>query len=267
MGNETGKGEFPCKQFENVLLHSLRVMDQNREYLQMHLGPDCDEKTQQALQDLEQESVRMERTLREMLELLTVEQQPPQVLKPVDLCRVLAEVEQMAPEVQRQVDTRLTVDYGGLERCFVRADPDMAEQLCYHLLSNALRAVSPGGQVVFRLAREESTLCLTVEDDGCGLPSGENWMENRRRFLGGAQAGLLLCRKYCARLGWELSLSARVPRGTQASLVIPAAGQLCPLSGTVELCSDAAEAPVSGLRWLLLRELALLTGRSGSTTE
>ena len=44
MANETGKPDFPQKQFETVLLHSLRVMDQNREYLQMHLARSCDEK-------------------------------------------------------------------------------------------------------------------------------------------------------------------------------------------------------------------------------
>ena len=37
MAKESGMGDFPRKQFESVLLHSLRIMDQNREYLQMHL--------------------------------------------------------------------------------------------------------------------------------------------------------------------------------------------------------------------------------------
>ena len=41
MAKESGMGDFPRKQFESVLLHSLRIMDQNREYLQMHLaGPE-----------------------------------------------------------------------------------------------------------------------------------------------------------------------------------------------------------------------------------
>lgn len=38
MAKESGMGDFPRKQFESVLLHSLRIMDQNREYLQMHLA-------------------------------------------------------------------------------------------------------------------------------------------------------------------------------------------------------------------------------------
>mgnify|MGYP006921074845 CR=1 FL=1 len=32
MAKESGMGDFPRKQFESVLLHSLRIMDQNREY-------------------------------------------------------------------------------------------------------------------------------------------------------------------------------------------------------------------------------------------
>ena len=47
MAKESGMGDFPRKQFESVLLHSLRIMDQNREYLQMHLARTGDERTRQ----------------------------------------------------------------------------------------------------------------------------------------------------------------------------------------------------------------------------
>ena len=62
MAKESGMGDFPRKQFESVLLHSLRIMDQNREYLQMHLARTGDERTRQALEDMGQESIRLERT-------------------------------------------------------------------------------------------------------------------------------------------------------------------------------------------------------------
>ena len=52
MAKESGMGDFPRKQFESVLLHSLRIMDQNREYLQMHLARTGDERTRQALEVL-----------------------------------------------------------------------------------------------------------------------------------------------------------------------------------------------------------------------
>ena len=181
MAKESGMGDFPRKQFESVLLHSLRIMDQNREYLQMHLARTGDERTRQALEDMGQESIRLERTLREMMGLLEVEMNDKPSMKPVDLCWILMEAAQMAPEIEKQLDIRLTVDHSPFRRCYVKADAQEAEQLLFHLLSNALRAVSPGGQIKIRLTRDDEDLYLIVEDDGCGLPTGENWMENRRR--------------------------------------------------------------------------------------
>lgn len=237
MAKESGMGDFPRKQFESVLLHSLRIMDQNREYLQMHLARTGDERTRQALEDMGQESIRLERTLREMMGLLEVEMNDKPSMKPVDLCWILMEVAQIAPEIEKQ--------------------------LLFHLLSNALRAVSPGGQIKIRLTRDDEDLYLIVEDDGCGLPTGENWMENRRRFLGGVQAGLLLCRRYCAHMGWVLSLTPRgAGSGTRAEVRIPLAGTMFPIEGSVELHTiHPALTTADGLRWQILRELALLSDK------
>lgn len=237
MAKESGMGDFPRKQFESVLLHSLRIMDQNREYLQMHLARTGDERTRQALEDMGQESIRLERTLREMMGLLEVEMNDKPSMKPVDLCWILMEAAQMAPEIEKQ--------------------------LLFHLLSNALRAVSPGGQIKIRLTRDDEDLYLIVEDDGCGLPTGENWMENRRRFLGGVQAGLLLCRRYCAHMGWVLSLTPRdAGSGTRAEVRIPLAGTMFPIEGSVELHTiHPALTTADGLRWQILRELALLSDK------
>lgn len=169
----------------------------------------------------------------------------------------------MAPEIEKQLGIRLTVDHSPFRRCYVKADAQEAEQLLFHLLSNALRAVSPGGQIKIRLTRDDEDLYLIVEDDGCGLPTGENWMENRRRFLGGVQAGLLLCRRYCAHMGWVLSLTPRgAGSGTRAEVRIPLAGTMFPIEGSVELHTiHPALTPADGLRWQILRELALLSDK------
>lgn len=257
--NEKDAAEFPKKQLESVFLHSLRLMDQDREYLQMHLKKVSDERTEAAFSDMELESARLERTIRELMELSA----PEEALKkrPVDLCGILAELERMAPEIQRQNGTTLQVDRGGMDQCLVWADREKAEQLCFHLLSNALRAVSPGGTVWVHLRRTEQNFALTIEDDGCGLPEGESWLENRRRFLGGARAGLPLCRKYCRQLGWTLELSNRAAGGACAALTIPLPARAFPIEPVVEFRSEM-EGPVSTpLQRQLRRELYLLTTR------
>ena len=183
-----GEAEFPQKQLETAFLHSLRLMDQNREYLQMHLAPAADSRAAQALDDMAVESARLERTFREVMELSTPEQ--PLHKLPLDLCQLVSQMARMEEEIKAQCGTTLRADCGGLTQCLVWGDRVMAEQICFHLLSNALHAVAPGGSITVGLCRTEQDVTLFVEDDGCGLPEGESWLENRRRFLGGAQAAL-----------------------------------------------------------------------------
>ena len=159
---------FPQKQLETAFLHSLRLLEQNREYLQMHLQPLKDARTAQALEDMEQEAARLERTFRELMELSAPEK--PVQKRPVDLCRLLAQLEGLRGEIDAQSSTKLTVDGGGLEQCLVWGDREMAEQICFHLLSNALRAAAPGGNIQVCLRQTGQDIRLTIEDDGCGLP-------------------------------------------------------------------------------------------------
>ncbi|PDX85922.1 hypothetical protein CHR60_12955 [Faecalibacterium prausnitzii] len=253
---------FPQKQLETAFLHSLRLLEQNREYLQMHLQPLKDARAAQALEDMEQEAARLERTFRELMELSAPEK--PVQKRPVDLCRLLAQLEGLRGEIDAQSSTKLTVDCGGLEQCLVWGDREMAEQICFHLLSNALRAAAPGGNIQVCLRQTGQDIRLTIEDDGCGLPEGESWLENRRRFLGGAQAGLLLCRRYCRQLGWALALLPRTPQGVRAELTLPLPTRPFPIETTVEFRSQPShpdEHSTTALQHQLRRELYLLTRR------
>ena len=230
MAKESGMGDFPRKQFESVLLHSLRIMDQNREYLQMHLARTGDERTRQALEDMGQESIRLERTLREMMGLLEVEMNDKPSMKPVDLCWILMEAAQMAPEIEKQLDIRLTVDHSPFRRCYVKADAQEAEQLLFHLLSNALRAVSPGGQIKIRLTRDDEDLYLIVEDDGCGIPEEYQRSifqpffrvdKSRSREYGGAGLGLSLVWEIADLHGGSVWVEKSSEKGTTIAVGLP----------------------------------------------
>ena len=155
---------FPQKQLETAFLHSLRLLEQNREYLQMHLQPLKDARTAQALEDMEQEAARLERTFRELMELSAPEE--PVQKRPVDLCRLLAQLEGLRGEIDAQSSTKLTVDCGGLEQCLVWGDREMAEQICFHLLSNALRYTPPGEAIVVRCQTVDHQVQVSVENLG-----------------------------------------------------------------------------------------------------
>ena len=81
--------EFPRREFESVCFHAIGLVDQNREYLQMHLRESGDAPTRQALADMELQTARLERTLSEMMDLMALEEDPVPSRRGFDLCSVL----------------------------------------------------------------------------------------------------------------------------------------------------------------------------------
>lgn len=193
--------EFPRREFESVCFHAIGLVDQNREYLQMHLRESGDAPTRQALADMELQTARLERTLSEMMDLMALEEDPVPSRRGFDLCSVL------------------------------------------------------------RLCRAEDAWRLTVTDHGCGLPGPANWQENRRRFLGGAGAGLKICRAVCRRAGWGFALEAGSGGGAEAVVTLPMEPETAASGDTIALHA-AGEVLPSRLRWQLERELHLLAGNA-----
>lgn len=105
-------------------------------------------------------------------------------------------------------------------------------------------------EILQTVAEEHHTTVAAVD---CGM----------RRLIDGVQAGLLLCRRYCAHMGWVLSLTPRdAGSGTRAEVRIPLAGTMFPIEGSVELHTiHPALTTADGLRWQILRELALLSDK------
>ena len=203
-----GAGCSLREEFGDVCFHALGIIDQNREYLQMHLLASADLPTRQALSDIQIESARLDRTVRNAITLYQLENEELSELQPLDLCSLL--------------EKALTTESGGIEHCTVMGVPDEAEQLLLHLISNALRACDAGGRVWVSLKQKKTGVALRVEDDGCGLME-EDPIENNRRFLSGAKLGLRICKLICRRAGWKLTLTARPGGGTRAQVVFPLA--------------------------------------------
>lgn len=68
-----GAGASPQEEFGDVCFHALGIIDQNREYLQMHLLASADLPTRQALSDIQIESARLDRTVRNAITLYQLE--------------------------------------------------------------------------------------------------------------------------------------------------------------------------------------------------
>ena len=78
-----GAGVSPQEEFGDVCFHALGIIDQNREYLQMHLLASADLPTRQALSDIQIESARLDRTIRNAITLYQLENEELSELQPV----------------------------------------------------------------------------------------------------------------------------------------------------------------------------------------
>ena len=84
-----GAGGSLREEFGDVCFHALGIIDQNREYLQMHLLASADLPTRQALSDIQIESARLDRTVRNAITLYQLENEELSELQPLDLCGLL----------------------------------------------------------------------------------------------------------------------------------------------------------------------------------
>ena len=235
-----GAGSSPQGEFEDVCFHALGLIDQNREYLQMHLLASADLPTRQALSDIQIESARVSRTVHNAMLLYRLENGEPCELQPFDVSELLEKAERMAPDIEKSLEIQLMTEREDAGHCVVMGAPDEAEQLLLHLISNALCACDPGGRVWVSLKQRKTGVVLRVEDDGCGLME-EDPIENNRRFLSGAKLGLRICRLICRRAGWKLTLTARPGGGTRAQVAFPlSSGEAIPPE--LVLHSDEGEA-------------------------
>jgi signal transduction histidine kinase len=181
----------------------------------------------------------------------------------VELGDLLRELCALAQQIRKNLGVELVCEVAGRlkDRCEVVADPVYLQQTVLQLLSNALRACRPGGQVRIRLDEKENVLCLRIADDGCGLPDYAAQGENRERFLGGTGLGLRLCGAYCALQGWTLELKARRTGGTEAVLRIPRQGpQEAQQSAWMRSGSWEEETRRQQMQYAIRRELRSVPG-------
>ena len=94
-----GAGGFLREEFGDVCFHALGIIDQNREYLQMHLLASADLPTRQALSDIQIESARLDRTVRNAITLYQLENEDLSELQPLDLCGLLEKAGRLAPDI------------------------------------------------------------------------------------------------------------------------------------------------------------------------
>jgi signal transduction histidine kinase len=125
---------------------------------------------------------------------------------------------------------------------YLTADANMTRTILRNLLSNALRATPPGGDITLSAAAEASAVELRVTDTGEGIEPEQLQQllgsHNPARRLGAQSTGLGLRLSFIfARIQHgQLTLTSTLGQGTTATLRLPAA----PAPGSANPTTDAA---------------------------
>lgn len=198
------------------------------ELLQEPAMPEADR--QRFLANLQAESDRAERLLRQMLRLSEVERKKAlQQHERLDWTSLIANAvaESAAQAGPRQVT--LDWDAAAAPACHVTGERALLHRAVLNLLENAIDFSPAGSAVSIRLQREAEQAVLTIRDHGPGLPDYalprlfERFYSLKHQLTGRKGTGLGLCFvKEAAELhGGAVSLENHAEGGAVASLRLP----------------------------------------------
>jgi signal transduction histidine kinase len=109
-------------------------------------------------------------------------------------------------------------------------DPQRLSQLLYILLDNAIKYTANGGEVRLTLSKEESQLCLQVQDTGIGIkPEDQGHIferfyradKSRSRQMGGHGLGLSIAKWIVETHGGTIQLTSEIGKGSTFTIRIP----------------------------------------------
>ncbi|MAW87115.1 MAG: PAS domain-containing sensor histidine kinase [Phyllobacteriaceae bacterium] len=145
-----------------------------------------------------------------------------------DLCPMIKETVSM---VALQAKAKnITMETRISDSLTLFADRRAMKQITLNLLSNAVKFTGEGGRVMVRARNMSGAVTLTIEDNGCGIPSaalrklGRPFEQVQNQFSknhNGSGLGLAISRSLAELHGGALKIRSREGRGTIVSVRIP----------------------------------------------
>ena len=184
--------------------------------------------TREFVADIGSEAQRLSRITEDLLRLTRLDSEklepPVKVLVSPVLQRVLRMLRMVARE--RGVELSYTTD----ESAAVSATEGDIHQILYNLIENGIKYSFSGGCVRTRVAVEDGSVVITVEDQGVGIPEEDmphiferfyRVDKARSRQIGGTGLGLSIVQDTVRRRGGSVSAAAREGGGTVFTVCLP----------------------------------------------
>lgn len=187
--------------------------------------------TQEFLETIYHESVRLARLVDDLLDLSRLESDPSALRKSsIDLgARIKTSIGKMIPRITAQ---DLTIEvYAPNEPIVINADPDRIDQVMINLVENCLKYSRPGGKIDVIVEALEGEAKVKVKDTGVGIPLADQPRvferfyrvdRDRSRKKGGTGLGLAIVKHIVEAHGGSVDLISELGVGTTVSFTLPA---------------------------------------------
>jgi len=193
-------------------------------------GP-LDERQQEILQVCREDSARLDRLMRELLDLSKIESGAvtPQLV-PTRPASLLADaVNPLRLQVEAR-GARLDLDVPP-DLPYVDVDRSQIERVIANLITNALRATASGGAITVAAARRGNEVAISVTDNGVGIPRDflsrifEPFVQVPQASGGGAGLGLSISRRIVEGHGGRLTVQSEPGHGSTFTFTVRQAGR------------------------------------------
>ena len=149
-----------------------------------------------------------------------------ETLEEVNLAQITEEsVEMLSLQASRQ---QIEIDYRGVNEANVRIGKELAQELVFNLIQNAVRYNKKGGKVFVSIDKDQQKICFSVRDTGIGIPKEHQERiferfyrvdKSRSKELGGTGLGLAIVKHICTLTEGKIELESEPNVGTKISVV------------------------------------------------
>ncbi|NLN64391.1 MAG: cell wall metabolism sensor histidine kinase WalK [Clostridiaceae bacterium] len=181
------------------------------------------------LQVIYLESNRMDRIVKDLLLLSKHDsgiQLNLQRISPTELTQSVIQNLKMTADEKHQkikmVETQKAPDISG--------DWDRLEQLLFNIVGNAIKYTPDYGEIVVYVGRREKNACISVVDNGIGIPEQDLGRiferfyrvdKARSRQMGGTGLGLSIAREIAEFHGGHIEAKSEPNKGTEITIILP----------------------------------------------
>lgn len=176
------------------------------------------------------ETVRMSRTIDDLLELSRIEMGGELLAVPVDLGALVDDIAGRHQDLAARSGVKvIAVNPRGAD-VTVEGDPHQIDSAVSNLVENAVKYSLEGGTVTVSVEPRDSAVAVDVRDEGIGIPAAslDRVFERfyrvdraRSRTTGGTGLGLSIVRHIVTNHGGEVNVTSREGEGSTFTVVFP----------------------------------------------